>query len=102
MKNMEDPFSAFLSQRPEIADIVTSKKHIEVLEYLKKNATTIEEICHAFGMTASQADEILERLVRDKLVEIIKIKENILYKISMVGEEFLSLYHEFRKGYSLE
>lgn len=99
---MDDPFTAFVSQRPELADVVTSKKSVEMIEYLSKNARTMEEICLTFGISASVAMEILQELIKDMLVETVKIRGNILYKLSMLGEEFLSLYHEFRKGYSLE
>jgi len=99
---MEDPFTAFLSQRPELADVATSKKSVEMMEFLSKNAKSMEEICLTFSISASDADEIIQELIKDMLVENIKIRGNILYRTSMLGEEFLSLYREFRKGYSLE
>lgn len=99
---MDDPFTVFLSQQPELAEIATSKKSIEMMGYLSKNTKTMEEICLTFGISASDADGIIQELVKHLLVELIKIRGNIVYRTSMLGEEFLSLYREFRKGYSLE
>lgn len=97
-----DPFSVFLSQHPEIADVVPSKKYTDLIAYIKIKTRTIEEMCHAFQLPASEIGEMIEFLMKIKVLESLKIRGNVIYKLAPLGEEFLALYNEFRKGYQMD
>ena len=101
--NIKDTLVKSLEENPQLYKIFNSKDYILVLEefYCKKNLN-IEDLQRNINIKKyAILYNILDSLIKEKLIKKIKVDNNDIYFITDTGKKIIELYKKTKEEFKL-
>jgi predicted transcriptional regulator len=106
MSDNKDILIKMLAEEPRLMDLINSKEHLSVLEFLEKDSCDFLNLkSNLMKYIYIKKDiilyNILESLIQKELIKKIKANENQVYFITEKGKRFIELYRETKKEFNI-